>query len=72
MIWTRGRFENAYELLNLKPLKVSPVNEIHTFKYMGKIFYVECQMVHLKFQNKYLTHTLKDAIFIECLNLKSS
>ena len=32
---------------------------------MGKIFWVEFQMYPLKFHTKYLTHTLKDVLFIE-------
>ena len=59
-----GRFKKAYELLNLKALKISPVNKIHIFQCMGKIFCVEFQRVALKFHTKYLTHTLKDADFI--------
>ena len=38
----------------------------------GKIFCVEFQMVPLKFHTKYLTHTLKDTIFIQCWQFKLS
>ena len=69
---TGGRFKNTYELLNLRALKFSPVNKIHIFQCMGKIFCVEFQRVHLKFHTKYLTHTLKDIIFIQHWNFKSS
>ena len=55
-----GRFKNAYELLNLRALKI----ENHIFQCMGKIFCVEFQRVPLKFHTKYLTHTLKDVDFI--------
>ena len=32
-----GRVKNTYELLNLRVLKVSPVNKIHIFQCMGMI-----------------------------------
>ena len=67
-----GRFKNTYELLNLTALKISPVNTIHIFQCMGKIFCVEFQRYPLKFHTKYLTHTLKDTIFIQHWNFKSS
>ena len=59
-----GRFKETYELLNLKALKFSPVNKIHIFQCMGKIFCVEFQRYPLKFHTKYLTHTLKDTIIL--------
>ena len=40
--------------------------------YEGEIFCVEFQRVPLKFHSKYLTHTLKDAIFIQFWKFKSS
>ena len=36
-----GRFKNAYELLNLRALKISMFFKSHIFQCMGKIFYVE-------------------------------
>ena len=33
-----GRFKNAYELLNLRALKISTLYKNHIFQYMGKIF----------------------------------
>ena len=62
-----GRFKNTYELLNLRDLKFSPVNKIHIFQYVGKIFCVEFQRYPLKSHKKYLTHTLKDVIFYATL-----
>ena len=53
------------ELLNIRALIFSVVNKIHIFQCMGKIFCVEFQRVPLKFHTKYLTHTLKDMIFIQ-------
>ena len=41
-----GRFKNTYELLNLRALKISPVNKIHIFQCMGKIFCVEFEIPH--------------------------
>ena len=38
-----GVFQNTYELLDLRALKYSPVNKIHIFQFMGKIFCVEFQ-----------------------------
>ena len=67
-----GRFKKTYELLNLRALKISHVNKIHIFQCMGKIFCVEFQRYPLKFHTKYLTHTLKDTIFIQHWNFKSS
>ena len=67
-----GCFKNTYDLLNLRALKFSPVNKIHIFQCMGKIFCVEFQWVPLKFHTKYLTHTLKDTIFMQNWNFKSS
>ena len=67
-----GRFKNTYELLNQRALKISPVNKIHIFQCMGKIFCVEFQRHPLKFHTKYLSHTLKDTIFIQHWNFKSS
>ena len=73
-LWCRpgGHFKNTYELLNLRALKYSPVNKIHIFQCMGKIFCVEFQRYPLKFHTKYLTHTLRDTIFIQHWNFKSS
>ena len=67
-----GRFNNTYELLNLRALKFSPVDKIYIFQCMDQIFCVEFQRYTLKFHTKYLTHTLKDMIFIQYLNFKSS
>ena len=65
LVGTGGRFKNTYELLNQRALKFSYVNKIHIFQCMGKIFCVEFQRYPLKFHTKYLTHTLKDMIFIQ-------
>ena len=59
-----GHFKNAYELLNLRALKISMLYKKHIFQCMGEIFCVEFQRVPLKFHTKYLTHTLKDVDFI--------
>ena len=67
-----GRFKNAYELLNLRALKISKLHKNHIFQSMGKIFCVEFQRVPLKFHTKYLTHTLKDVDFIHIWKFKSS
>ena len=66
---TSGHFKKTSELLNLRALKFSPVNKIHIFQCTGKIFCVEFQRYPLKFHKKYLTHTLKDTIFIKHWNL---
>ena len=67
-----GRFKNVYELLNLRALKIPMPYKNHIFRCMGKIFCVEFQRVPLKFHTKYLTHTLKDNIFMKHWNFKSS
>ena len=67
-----GVSKNTYELLNLRALKFSYVNKIHIFQCMDKIFCVEFQRYPLKFHTKYLTHTLKDMIFMQFCNFKSS
>ena len=55
-----GHFKNTYELLlNLTALKFSPVNKIHIFQCMSKIFCMEFQRYPLKFHTKCLTHTSK-------------
>ena len=69
---TGGRFKNAYELLNLRALKIPMLYKNRIFQCMSKIFCVEFQRVPLKFHTKYLTHTLKDVNFIHRWNLKSS
>ena len=66
-----GHFKNTYELLNLRALKFSPANKVHIFQCKGKIFCVEFQRYPLKFHTKYLTHTLKDMIFIQHLILRA-
>ena len=66
-----GRFEKACELLNLRSLKFSPVNKMHIFQRMGKIFCVEFQRGPLKFHTKYLIHTLKDANLYNIENLRA-
>ena len=50
-------------------LKLSTVNKIHIFQRMGKIFCVGFQRYPLKF---HIAYTLKDTIFIQHWNFKSS
>ena len=59
-----GRLKNVYELLTLRALKISMLYKIHIFLCMGKILCVEFKRVSLKFQTKYLAHTLRYADFI--------
>ena len=37
----RDTYENAYQLLNLRALKIWPQYKIHIFQYMGKIIFME-------------------------------
>ena len=67
-----GHLKNTCELLNLGVLKFSTMYIKRTLQYMGNIFCVEFQRVPSEFHTKYLTHTLKDTIFIQCWNFKSS
>ena len=54
----QGAFlKNAYELLNLRALKFSVLNELHIFHCMSKIFSVRYQ--RMEFNTKYVAHTLK-------------
>ena len=46
------KFKDAYKLLNIKAPKLSPANKIHIFQCLGKILWVEFQMVPLKFHTK--------------------
>ena len=66
LAWPKGLFKNTYELLNLRALKIACLNEIHIFQCKGKTFCAEFQRFPLKFHTKYLTHILKDTIFILC------
>ena len=65
-------FKNAYELLNLRALKISMLYKNHIFQCMREILCVEFQRVPLKFHTKYLTHTLKNVDFIHGWKFKSS
>ena len=69
---TGGRFKNAYELLNLRALKIPMLYKNRIFQCMSKIFCVAFQRVPLKYHTKYLTHTFKDVNFIHRWNFKSS
>ena len=55
-----GRFRNAYELINLGAFKYSLLNKLRIFQCTCEIFCVEFQRVPLKFNTKYLSHTLND------------
>ena len=67
-----GHFNNAYEVLNLRALRILMLYKNHIFQCMGQIFYVQFQRVPLKFHAKYQTHTLKDIDFIHNWKFKSS
>ena len=70
--WIRGAFQNTFELLNLRALKISMLYNNWIFQCMGKIFCVEFERVPLKFHTKYLTHTFKDVHFIHGGKFNSS
>ena len=53
LLYSGGHFKNTYELLNKSALKFSPVNKIHLFHCMGKIFCTEFQRHSLKVHTKY-------------------
>ena len=69
-------FKNAYELLNLRALKIAMLYKNCIFQCMGKISCVEFQRYPLKFHTKDLTHTLKECILfgeiLRALRFKSS
>ena len=62
-VW--GRFKIAYDLLNLRDLKISMFykKKISFNVWLRYIFRGEFQRCPLKFHTKYLTHTLKDVFF---------
>ena len=65
------RLKKTFELLTLRALQFSPVNKIHIFQCIGKIFCVEFQRYHLKFHTKYLSHILNDMNFIQHWHLSA-
>ena len=71
-VWYLGGIKNTYGLFNLRAVKFTTWYENCVLLCMSKIFYVEIQRVPLKFNTKYLTHTLKDVYFIRIWNFKSS
>ena len=72
LTWVPGeRFQNTYELLNVKALENSNLYKNQILQCMSKIFCVKFQKVHLKFHSKYLTHTLKNDKFIQCWTCQS-
>ena len=62
--WSLVGFKTAYEILNLRALKISTLCKDCFFQCMGEIFCVEFQSYPLKFLTKYLTQTSKDVHFI--------
>ena len=68
-VWERSK--NAYELLNIRSLKISMLHKNCVFHRVNKIFRVEFQMYPVKFHTKYLAHTLKDVYFIHIWKFKS-
>ena len=60
MTW--GRFKNAYDVLNMKTLIYLTCGKTTHFSMYGLDIFVEFQKV----PSKFLTHTLKDAIFTQC------
>ena len=67
-----GGVHKSLRALKNKSSWISPVNKIHIFQCVGKIFCEEFQRVPSKFHAKYLTHALKDTIFINRWKIKSS
>ena len=59
-----------YQLENVGALESSLFSKLHIFQCVGKIFCMEFQRYPLKFHTIYLTHTLKDTIFIQFTNAK--
>ena len=60
--FTVNRFENDHEFLNIRARKMSSPCQITAFLCMGKIF---CAELPSKFHIEYLTHTLRDVIFLQ-------
>ena len=53
-----GLFQKHLWALKWRTLQDSPLNKIHIFQRIAKIFCAEFQRVPLKYQTQYLTHTL--------------
>ena len=66
-----GRFKNAYELLNLRALKISILYKSHMFQCMGKIF---CGISNGTFEipHKVSYPYIEDVDFIHKWKFKSS
>ena len=65
-----GRFKSAYELLNLRALKISMLHKNHTIQCMGKIFCFFKGNFKGNLWNS--THAFKDVDFIHGWKFKSS
>ena len=73
MLWNiREAFQNAYELLNQRSIKIQILYKNCIFPCMDEIFCVEFQRYPLKFHTNYLTHTLKDLYIIQIWKFKRS
>ena len=62
----------GFKFVNLGVLKFSILCKNPIFPCMGEIFWEEFQRYPLKFHIKYLTHTLKDALFAKKCRFMSS
>ena len=60
-----GISKSAYDLVNLRALKLSTLYKNRIFQCMGKIFCAEFQSYPLKFHTDYCTLSLKDVSFVE-------
>ena len=70
--WSGGRLKKHLWALNLRALEPKHLNKMHIFQCMGKTFCMKFHRNHLKFHIKHLTHALKETVFIQSWNFKSS
>ena len=60
-----GPFQRCLLAVKLRALQCWPLNKMHIFESMVKIFCVKLHRLYLKFHTNYLAHALKDTIFIQ-------
>ena len=61
--YDRGRFKNAYKLLNIRALIFSPANEMHILRCMGTVFYVKFQKGTFEISHKISCIYIERCIF---------
>ena len=69
----RGRFQNTYDVLNASAVEIAAFyKKSYLSMHRYNVLYGISKFLTLKFHIKFLTHILKDTIFIQCLMFMSS